>query len=90
MNEITIKPPAADKPGYLRRFKALADVQARFNAGDLDAVDDAVNLILSECEVVVADDADPQEALLDLSKDDFYDAMSAVIGGRGVDPQSDD
>ncbi|MCO5182181.1 MAG: hypothetical protein M9896_19255 [Candidatus Promineofilum sp.] len=53
MNEITIKPPSSDKPGHLRRFKRLADVQARFNSGDIDAVDDAVDIILSECDVVV-------------------------------------
>lgn len=90
MNEITIKPPSSDKPGHLRRFKRLADVQARFNSGDIDAVDDAVDIILSECDVVVPTDIDPKEALLDLSKDDFYNAMSAVIGGRGVDPRNGD
>jgi len=90
MNEITIKPPADDKPGYLRRFKRLADVQDRFNSGDLDAVADAVDLILNECDVVVPANVDPKDTLLDLSKDDFYNAMSAVIGGRGVDPQNGD
>jgi hypothetical protein len=89
--DVTIKPPAPDKPGYFRRFKKLAAVQQRLNSGDLAAIDDAIELILAECEVTVPDGVEPQEALMDLSREDMFAAMSAVIGGgSGVDPQNDD
>ncbi len=90
MSEIVIRPPSPDKPGYFRRFKQLAEIQQRLNTGDPRAIDEAVQLVLDQCEVIVPDGVDPAEVLLDLSRDEMTAALSAVIGGEGVDPQSDD
>lgn len=90
-DEIVIRPPGPDKPGYLRRVRTAMGIQNRLASdGGVDAFDAMLDFILGEAEVVVPDGVDPREALLDLSQTEYETIFSSFTGGNNgaVDPQN--
>lgn len=80
---ISIKPPAANKPGYLRRRKQAMQINKKLVAGDDAAIDEMVEFVLTNATVTVLDGIDPREAIMDLSEDDF---MRIFNPEAAVDP----
>ena len=89
-DEIVIRPPGPDSPGFLRRWKRSMALQARINEGDPGALDEMIDYMLETAEeVTVPDGVDPKEAILDLSRHEFDELIGAMRGDNGaVDPQS--
>lgn len=97
MDEIVIRPPGRDKPGYLRRLRKAMELQER--AGQrltLADVDEMVAFVLAEAEVIAPPGADLTEALYDLSKAQWDALLKATTSGQAdddvapVDPPNDD
>lgn len=73
MPELRIVVPGPDQPGYLRRTRQIARIQTKLNAGDLTGIEDLVAFLQ---EFVDADEGvDAEEALLDLSQDEYMALM---------------
>jgi hypothetical protein len=89
--EIVIRPPGKEKPGYLRRVRRAMDIQKRMaDEGSVEAFDDMIDFIVTESDVSVPDGVDPKDALLDLSQEEYDSIFSSFTGAsQGVDPQSD-
>jgi len=89
--EIVIRAPSADKPGYLRRVREAVRIQERMRVDNsVEAFDEMVDFILDTSEVQVPDGVDAKDALLDLSKEDFdaiFDTLTGSSSGT-VDPRS--
>lgn len=82
---ITITPPAANKPGYLKRRKKAMQINKRLVAGDDSAIDDMVDFVLENATVAGPEGVDLREAILDLSEDDF---MQIFNPDNTTDPTS--
>jgi hypothetical protein len=81
MTEITIKPPAKDKPGYLRRMRELGAIQEEMNTNpSLATFDKMIDFVLKHAEVSAPEGTDLREALLDLSEEQFK-ALTGVLQG---------
>lgn len=79
---ITITPPSADKPGYLKRRKQSMEINARIVAGDPKAIDEMVTFVLTNATVVVPAGVDAREALMELSEAQF----AQIFNRAAVDP----
>lgn len=90
--EIVIRPPGRDTPGFLRRWRRSMELQERIKSGDWQALDEMVNFMLETAEEVVTPaGVDARDALLDLSRAEFDALVGAMRGDdEVVDPQSDD
>lgn len=98
-DEVVIRAPGRDKPGYLRRLRKAMELQER-TRGRLQVaadVDDLVAFVLAEAEITAPPGTDVTEALYDLSKAQ-WDALlrattlgpgqeGAEVSGATVDPQ---
>ena len=71
VSTVTIKPPAGNKPGYLKRRKQAMQINKKLIDGDDAAIDEMVDFVLANATVTVPDGIDPREAIMDLSEDDF-------------------
>lgn len=104
MDEVLIRAPGRDKPGYLRRLRKALELQERL-AGRMTLADleEMVGFVLAEAEVSGPPEA-VREALFDLSKVEWDALLRATTGGAEtgsgtdgaevdgavVDPLSDD
>lgn len=101
MDEVVIRAPGRDKPGYLRRLRKAMELRERASGRmTLADMDEMVDFVLAEAEVTAPPGADVRAALFDLSKAE-WDALlqattggqaveGAEVGGAAVDPPSDD
>lgn len=104
MDEVVIRPPGRDKPGYLRRLRKALEMQERLTGRmTLADLEEMVGFVLAEAEVSGPPEA-VREALFDLSKVEWDALLRATTGGAEtgsgtdgaevdgavVDPLSDD
>jgi hypothetical protein len=91
-DEIVIRPPGPEKPGYLRRVREATRIQARLrDENSVEAFDEMIDYILNTSDVTTPAGVDARDALLDLSKEQF-DALFETLGGvrsKAVDPPND-
>lgn len=71
MADITIILPPKNKPGHLKRQKAVFDFQSRMQRNDPSAIDDMVSYVLKEATVTGPPGVDLREAIMELSEDEF-------------------
>lgn len=99
MDEVVIRPPGRDKPGYLRRLRKAMELRERARSrSTLADVDEMIDFVLAEAEVTAPPGADVREALFDLSKAQWdallkattggAEEVGAEVGGAAVDPPS--
>lgn len=100
MDEVVIRPPGRDKPGYLRRLRKAMELRERAqNRSTLADVEEMIDFVLAEAEVTAPPGADVREALYELSKAQWDALLKATTGGAAdegaevsgaaVDPPSD-
>ena len=100
-DEVVIRAPGRDKPGYLRRLRKAMELRERATGRmTLADMDEMVDFVLAEAEVTAPAGADVRAALFDLSKAGWDALMQATTGGQAaegaevsgaaVDPPSDD
>lgn len=82
---VVIRPPAANKPGYLKRRKQAMQINKRLTAGDDTAIDDMVEFVLKNATVIVPEGVDAREAIMDLSEEAFARIFNPEAQ---VDPQT--
>lgn len=101
MDEVVIRAPGRDKPGYLRRLRKAMELRERASGRmTLADMDEMVDFVLAEAEVTAPPGADVRAALFDLSKAEWDALLQATTGGQAaegaevsgaaVDPPSDD
>jgi hypothetical protein len=100
MNEIVVKLPGADAPGFLRRMQKSRSLLNSIDATQgFDAVyatwDAIVDWLVGEGFVMAPDGVDVREAMLDMSQNDIVVILWALAGisierkaAVTVDPQS--
>jgi len=99
-DEVVIRAPGRDKPGYLRRLRKAMELRERTRGQmSLADMDEMIEFVLTEAEVTAPPGADVREALYDLSKAEWDALLRATTGGAAdegaevngaaVDPPSD-
>lgn len=90
--EIVIRPPGPDAPGFLRRMRRSMELQKRLATGDPAALDAMIDFVVENAaEIRVPVGVEPRDAILDLSQEQFEVVFGAMRGDAGgVDPQNGD
>jgi hypothetical protein len=84
MDEVVIRPPGRDKPGYLRRLRKALEMQERLaQRMSLADLEEMVAFVLTEAEVSGPPDA-VRDALFDLSKMEWDALLRATTGGAAT------
>ncbi len=83
---VTVSPPPANKPGFMRRQIKIMELQARVKTGEPGSLMAMLEFIAAECEVTAPDGVAPIDALLDLSELQFDEIFMAVSGQRKTVP----
>lgn len=89
---ITITPPSKTAPGYARRLRRAAAFQENISSGQMSAkiMDDLIAFLADYCQAGEGTaPAQVQDALWDLSEEQFVSMLGAVTGGGAqVPPES--
>ncbi len=84
-DEVVIRAPGRDKPGYLRRLRKAMELQAKAaDGGTLADLDEMVDFVLAEAEVTGPLGANVRDALFDLSKTEWDALLKATTGGAST------
>ena len=84
-DEVVIRAPGRDKPGYLRRLRKAMELRERATGRmTLADMDEMVDFVLAEAEVTAPAGADVREALFDLSKAEWDALLQATTGGAST------
>ena len=85
MDEVVIRAPGRDKPGYLRRLRKAMELRERATGRmTLADMDEMVDFVLAEAEVTAPPGADVRAALFDLSKAEWDALLKATTGGAST------
>lgn len=85
MDEVVIRAPGRDKPGYLRRLRKAMELRERASGRmTLADMDEMVDFVLAEAEVTAPAGADVRAALFDLSKAEWDALLQATTGGAST------
>lgn len=83
---VTVKPPPANKPGFMRRQVRIMQLQSQVKTGSPDALMAMLEFIATECEITTPEGVTALDALLDLSEQQFEEIFSAMNGNRQTVP----
>lgn len=90
--KISINPPSKTAPGYAKRLRRAAAFQESIASGQMSAriMDDLIIFLSDYCQAGEGTTPEQvQEALWELSEEQFVDVLSAVTGGGAqVPPES--
>lgn len=86
MDEIVIRPPSAEKPGFLRRLRKSIELQNRLGTGGPRALEELIDFVVAESEIEAPPGADVREALLDLNRAQWIDLLNNIAGRSGLVP----
>lgn len=86
MDEIVIRPPSAEKPGFLRRLRRSLELQNRLATGGAQALDDLIDFVVAESEIEAPPGADVREALLELNRQEWIGLLNNIAGRSGLVP----
>ena len=83
---LVIEPPTSDSPGFLRRQYRALKLQARLQAGDVEAIPEMVAMLVP----FVTEPTNPQAAeaaLWDASQTQLMAALGALTGNAASQPE---
>lgn len=83
--EVTVRPTAKSKPGFLKREKRRMAIFGRLDKNDPTAIDDLVSYMLTEMEVEAPEGTDFVDFVMNLSEEDY----TALFNKSAVNPTKD-